>query len=72
MGMPYCDNSDLPSPVRPHLPEHARDIDREAFNPAFAAHGGAPGREQAAHRIAWTAVKRSYGRAGSDPRAGIG
>jgi cation transport regulator len=47
-------------PVRDHLPEHARDIYREAFNHAFAAHAGDPRQEEAAHRIAWAAVKRSY------------
>jgi cation transport regulator len=58
--MPYRSNEDLPPPVRDHLPEHARDIYREAFNHAFAAHAGDPRQEEAAHRIAWAAVKRSY------------
>lgn len=30
----------------------------EAFNHAFAAHSGNPRQEEAAHRIAWAAVKR--------------
>jgi cation transport regulator len=58
--MPYATNSDLPTPVRHVLPQHAQDIYREAFNHAFAAHATDPRREQAAHRIAWAAVKRSY------------
>jgi cation transport regulator len=58
--MPYRVNSDLPAPVRAHLPEHAQDIYREAFNHAYAAHAGEADREQRAHRIAWAAVKRSY------------
>jgi cation transport regulator len=58
--MPYRTNQDLPPRVRNHLPEHARDIYREAFNHAFAAHAGNPRQEEAAHRIAWAAVKRSY------------
>jgi cation transport regulator len=58
--MPYRTNQDLPPRVRNHLPEHARDIYREAFNHAFAAHAGDPRQEEAAHRIAWAAVKRSY------------
>ena len=72
MGMPYRDNSDLPSPARPHLPEHARDIDREAFNPAFAAHGAprvgskpriaSPGRQSSVPMEEPEAI----------PRAGIG
>src|ERR1700734_4258049 len=30
--MPYDVNADLPPSVRSHLPEHAQDIFREAFN----------------------------------------
>jgi cation transport regulator len=64
--MPYRRNSDLPLPVRQHLPEHAQDIYREAFNHAFDAHAGDPRQEEAAHRIAWAAVKRSYVKFGDD------
>ena len=35
--MPYAVNADLPPSVRSHLPEHAQDIFREAFNHAHAA-----------------------------------
>jgi len=62
--MPYRDNDDLPDSVRRHLPPHAQDIYREAFNHAFAAHDGDPRQEEAAHRIAWAAVKRSYAKIG--------
>jgi cation transport regulator len=62
--MPYAINDDLPASVRSHLPEHAQDIYREAFNHAFAAHEGDPRQEDAAHRIAWAAVKRSYVKVG--------
>ncbi|CUA86321.1 Cation transport regulator ChaB [Chelatococcus sambhunathii] len=58
--MPYRDNSDLPPAVRAHLPAHAQDIYRTAFNRAFADHSDDPRREEIAHRIAWAAVKRSY------------
>ena len=58
--MPYVNNADLPPSVRHHLPNHAQDIYREAFNHAFAAHSGDPRQEEAAHRIAWAAVKHSY------------
>ena len=61
--MPYRVNSDLPPSVRNHLPDHAQDIYREAFNHAFAAHAGLD-REKRAHMIAWAAVKRSYVKAG--------
>ena len=54
--MPYPTNADLPPSVRSHLPEHAQDIYREAFNHAFAAHAGEARQEEAAHRIAWAAV----------------
>jgi cation transport regulator len=62
--MPYAINADLPDAVRHHLPAHAQDIFREAFNHAFAAHIDDPRREEAAHRIAWAAVKRSCVKAG--------
>lgn len=62
--MPYAVNDDLPASVRSHLPDHAQDIYREAFNHAYAAHEGDPRQEEAAHRIAWAAVKRSYVKVG--------
>ncbi len=58
--MPYASNLDLPLSVRRSLPSHAQDIFRAAFNHAFEAHVGDPRREEAARRIAWAAVKRSY------------
>jgi cation transport regulator len=63
--MPYPSNVDLPPSVRAHLPDHAQDIYREAFNHAYAAHAGEADREERAHRIAWAAVKRSYVKAGT-------
>jgi len=64
-SVPYSHNLDLPPSVRGHLPEHAQDIYREAFNHAFDAHMGDPRQEEAAHRIAWAAVKRRYVKVGS-------
>ena len=64
--MPYFANADLPAPVRDHLPEHAQDIYRSAFNHAYAAHAGEWRQEEIAHRIAWAAVKRSYIKQGDD------
>lgn len=61
---PYATNAALPVSVRRHLPEHAQDIFRAAFNHAFAAHAGDPRQDDAAHRIAWAAVKRSYVKVG--------
>jgi cation transport regulator len=70
--MPYRVNVDLPPPVRNHLPAHAQDIYREAFNHAFAAHAGEIDQERRAHMIAWAAVKRTYMKDGDTwiPRAG--
>jgi len=62
--MPYATNAAFPASRREHLPEHAQDIFRAAFNHAFAARD--PRQEEAAHRIAWTAVKRSYVKVGND------
>ncbi len=61
--MPYATNDDLPPSVREHLPSHAQDIFREAFNHAFAQH---PGDEATVFRIAWGAVKRRYEKVGSE------
>jgi cation transport regulator len=58
--MPYSTNNDLPHSIRNHLPVHAQDIFRAAFNAAFHAHASEARQEEAAHRIAWAAVKRSY------------
>jgi len=63
--MPYRTNVDLPVSVSAHLPPHAQDIYREAFNHAYAAHAGEGRQEEAAHRIAWAAVKRSYVKVGN-------
>jgi len=71
--MPYRMNNDLPPSVRNHLPEHAQDIYRAAFNHAYAAHAGELDQEQRAHMIAWAAVKRSYVKASANwvPRAQV-
>ncbi len=64
--MPYASNESLPLSVRAHLPDHAQDIYREAFNHAWTAHAGEGRQEEAAHRIAWAAVKRSYVKLGNE------
>jgi len=61
--MPYLSNEDLPMSVRAHLPEHAQDIFRAAFNSAWDRYGG---RDDVARRIAWAAVKRHYHKLGKD------
>jgi cation transport regulator len=62
--MPYASSEDLPQSVRAHLPPHAQDIYREAFNHAFDRYGFAD--EGRAHRIAWAAVKRKYEKIGNE------
>jgi len=64
--MPYQANADLPPSVRNHLPEHAQNIFREAFNHAYAAHKDDPRQEEAAFRIAWAAVKKRYEKVGDE------
>ena len=58
--MPYATNEDLPPAVRTHLPAHAQDIFREAFNHALDEYG----EEERAFRVAWAAVKRRYRKRG--------
>ncbi len=64
--MPYARITDLPEPVQEHLPQHAQDIYKEAFNSAWdeyasaANRRGDASREETAHRVAWAAVKEKY------------
>lgn len=64
--MPYDSNSDLPSRVKDNLPKHAQDIYREAYNSAWKQYEdpderrGNSSREEAAHKVAWSAVKDKY------------
>jgi cation transport regulator len=66
--MPYAANDDLPPSIRNHLPAHAQDIFREAFNHAWATYAARePERvEEIAHRVAWAAVKKRYEKIGND------
>lgn len=54
--MPYDKNSDLPDSVKDHLPSHAQDIFREAFNSASDEYK----QEDTAFKVAWAAVKHEY------------
>jgi Putative cation transport regulator len=63
--MPYASLEDLPASVADHLPIHAQEIYRAAFNNAwmnYAERGEA--REEIAHRVAWAAVKHRYRKEG--------
>jgi cation transport regulator len=66
--MPYLSVADLPATLRQHLPQHAQEIYRAAFNNAWARYAdrGPAGQEESAHRIAWAAVKRLYRKQGTD------
>ena len=64
--MPYLSNNDLPIAVQRHLPEHGQDIFREAFNNAWRQYSADPRREEIAHRVAWSAVKRVYAKVGAE------
>ncbi len=64
--MPYDRLSDLPDPVRDHVPRHGQEIYKEAFNSAWDQYRdpddrrGDASREETAHRVAWSAVKDKY------------
>ncbi len=64
--MPYQSTSDLPDNIRNVLPPHAQEIYMEAFNSAWQEYDqpeerrGDSSREETAHRVAWSAVKKKY------------
>jgi len=64
--MPYADISDLPAPVRSHLPVHAQEIYLAAFNNAWEEYANRADREAVAHRVAWAAVKKQYVKSGKE------
>ena len=70
MKMPYSKRSSLPESVKDNLPKHAQDIYKEAYNDAWKEYkdpddrrGGAD-REEVAHKVAWSAVKKKYEKKG--------
>lgn len=54
--MPYKSIEQLPSGVKNHLPVHAQEIYKDAFNDAEQEYGTL---DQAA-KVAWHAVKENY------------
>jgi cation transport regulator len=64
--MPFPTNEDLPDRVKDHLPAHAQDIYREAFNHAYDEYEDPnkrktdDSREVVAHKVAWAAVGKKY------------
>ena len=68
--MPYKSISYLPKSVRDHLPTHAQEIFKEAFNSAWHEYAdpdkrrGHDSLEEVAFKIAWAAVKHQYVKGG--------
>lgn len=64
--MPYQSIDDLPESVRSHLSKHAQEIYLAAFNSAWNEYDdpderrGDESRDEAAHKVAWAAVKHQY------------
>lgn len=54
--MPYQALKDLPDSIKGHLPKHAQEIFRAAFNSAEQEYS----EEERAFRVAWAAVKHQY------------
>jgi cation transport regulator len=55
--VPYKDLNDLPKPVQEHLPKHAQEIYRAAYNSAWEEYAQD---EERSHKVAWSAVKKKY------------
>lgn len=57
--MPYPTIEDLPDSVKDHVPKHAQEIFRAAFNSALEQYE----EEETAFKVAWSALKRDYEKA---------
>ena len=72
--MPYHSANDLPDNVRNVLPKHAQEIYLAAFNNAWDEYKdpeerrGDANREETAHKVAWSAVKKEYEKRGDEWR----
>lgn len=70
--MPYRSISELPDNVRNVLPRHAQEIYKEAYGSAYDQYDrpserrGDADREETAHRVAWSAVKKAGCEKGDD------
>lgn len=58
--MPYKKVSELPESVKNSLPSHAQEIYRAAYNSAYQQYDDSSDREETAHKVAWSAVKKEY------------
>jgi cation transport regulator len=54
--VPYEKLEDLPDSVKKHLPKHAQEIFKAAFNNAQEEYE----EEEKTFKVAWSAVKRDY------------
>lgn len=70
--IPYDSVNELPDSVQNVLPKHAQDIYKEAYNSAYEQYEnpskrqGDESREEAAHKVAWGAVKNAGYQKGRD------
>lgn len=70
--MPYQNKKDLPEKVQENLPPHAEEIYKEAFNSAWEQYDNKEerkdekSREETAHAVAWSAVKKKYEKVDGD------
>ncbi len=70
--MPYTSINELSESVRHVLPVHAQEIYKEAFKSAYEEYDepeerrGDDSREQTAHKVAWSAVKKAGYAKGED------
>jgi len=68
--MPYDSISELPKSLRESLPKRAQQIYRRVFNNAWNEYAdperrrSGTSREETAHKVAWSAVKKSYTKKG--------
>ena len=72
--MPYKSINELPESVTNVLPKHAQEVYKEAFNSAYDQYDkpserrGDADREETAHRVAWSAVKKAGYEKGDDDK----
>jgi cation transport regulator len=72
--MPYRSINELAESVRNVLPTHAQEIYKEAFNSAYDQYDkpserrGDEDREETAHKVAWSAVKKAGYEKGDDDK----
>ncbi|MGD2170270.1 MAG: ChaB family protein [Chlamydiota bacterium] len=70
--MPYKRRSDLPKPVKDHLPKGAQEIFKEAYNNAEKQYKSPSKRRgnaslaETANKVAWSAVKKQYSKGSDD------